>query len=183
MRGFFAFGIEDDFSAELNGAALAFPPDPALKFLLPVDYHVTIKFLSEFSSTDFFAGLPELCALGAPPASALVAGPLALWPTVLALECEPSAALVAWHREVNALLERRGFLRERHPRFRPHITLARRKPESKIPSLHAHLTHVEHAFRGRPISLQAPALWQSRAEESGRRHQPLLSPLFPRLPD
>jgi 2'-5' RNA ligase len=178
VRGFFAFGIKPDFSAELKRALDAFPPDPNLKPLLPADYHVTIKFLSEFSSTDFFACLGELSALGPPPPNSLAAARLALWPTVLALECEPGDALVQWQSQVNALLERKGFKKERHPRFRPHITLARRKPGQKLPRIEAHLESGQKKFEGKIIPLESPALWKSQAEETGRRHQPLLSVLF-----
>lgn len=178
MRGFFAFGIAEDFSAKLRAAAEALPPDPALKPLLPADYHVTIKFLSNFSSTDFFVCLEELCAIGKPPAESLRAGKIALWPTVLALECEPTEALRAWHAQVNSLLERKGFIHERHPRFSPHITLARRKAGQALPGVEAHLPEVELAFSGQAVPVDAPALWKSEAEETGRRHRPILSPLF-----
>lgn|GEM_PF-6086578 len=180
MRGFFAFGVGELFSAELDVLLKTLPPEPKLKSLHWEDFHVTIKFLSEFSSTKFFACLPELCALGKPPEDSLKAGRLALWPTVLVLECEPSEALVRWHRSVNQLLERKGFLHERHPRFHPHITLARRKPEHKLETVEAWLREPAHCgqFEGRAIHLTAPMLWRSQAEETGRRHQPLLSPLF-----
>lgn len=178
MRGFFAFGLAPHFASELRSAAEAFPPDPALKLLLPADYHVTIKFLSEFSSTDFFACLDELSALGAPPLEGLRAGKIALWPTVLALECEPTEELRAWHARVNSLLERKGFIRERHPRFSPHITLARHKAGQTLPGVESHLPKVASAFSGKIVPVEAPALWRSEPEESGRRHRAILSPLF-----
>ncbi|MGZ3694706.1 MAG: 2'-5' RNA ligase family protein [Bdellovibrionota bacterium] len=178
MRGFFAFGVELEFSLELRKTIVNFPADPGFKLLLPADYHVTIKFLSEFSSTDFFACLDELCELGRPPANALRAGKLALWPTVLALECTPSEELKIWHGKVNALLERKGFIKERHPLFHPHITLARRKMGSKSSGVIAHLQSVENIFNGRLVPLTAAALWKSQAEETGRRHQELLSLIF-----
>ena len=178
MRGFFAFGVSTEFSRELKKAIDAFPNDTSLKPLLPADYHVTIKFLSKFSSTEFFGCLEELCRLGMPPANSLSAGKLALWPTVLALECEPNEELRAWHGKVNALLERKGFIQERHPRFHPHITLARRKLGQKLLETEAYLTKVENLFSEGAIPLTAPALWKSQAEETGRRHQPMLSPIF-----
>lgn len=172
MRGFFAFGVGKKFSAELAQCTSQIPPDPALSLMLPVDYHVTIKFLSEFSSTRFVEILPELCALGFPSGALLRAGRIALWPSVLALECEPSEGLVKWHARVNGLLERRGFLKERHPRFHPHITLARRKREKKI------LVENAELFLGRTVPLEAPALWRSQPDGTGRRHMPFLSPLL-----
>ncbi len=155
-----------------------FPADPNLKLLPPADYHVTIKFLSEFSSTKFFACLEEIGGLGIPPTNLLRAGKLALWTTVLALECEPSEELIAWQARVNNLLERRGFIKERHPRFHPHITLARRKMGQEHPGIASYMKSVENRFNGRNVPIEAPALWRSQAEETGRRHQPLLSPIF-----
>ena len=156
-------------------------PEQKHKRLLPPEQLATIKFLSEYSSTVFFDCLPELCALGPPPKDSLIAGKLALWPTVLVLECEPSEALRAWHREVNTFLERKGFLIERHPRFQPHISLARKKPEHKLISLEGEGGFLEKQrdhFKDRPVPLTAPLLWRSQAEETGRKHWPLLSPLF-----
>lgn len=178
MRGFVAFGIEPEFASRLRAVAESFPPEPALKLLPPADYHVTIKFLSNFSSTDFFGCLDALCAIGKPPADSLRAGKIALWPTVLVLECEPTEELRIWHSRVNELLERKGFIRERHPRFSPHITLARRKAGRALPEVEAHLSGIESGFAGKIVPLRAPALWKSEAEETGRRHRPILSPLF-----
>lgn len=180
MRGFVAFGIEPAFSQELGRAASAFAIEPRLKPLPPTDYHVTIKFLSEFSSTDFVNCLDEICALGAPPVRSLRAGKLALWPTALVLECEATAALADWHSRINSLLEKRGFLKERHPVFKPHITLARRKPDLRLPEVEGLLARMGDAYLGREVPLEAPALWKSVAEETGRRHLPLLSPIFRR---
>ena len=178
MRGFVAFGLDAGFSAQLRAEAETFPLDPGLKLLLPADYHVTIKFLSNFSSTDFFGILDELCALGKPPAQSLRAGKIAIWPTVIALECEPSDELRAWHSQVNSLLERKGFIQERHPRFSPHITLARHKAGQVLPEVESHLPKVESAFSGKIVPVEAPALWKSEPEETGRRHRPILTPLF-----
>jgi 2'-5' RNA ligase len=178
MRGFVAFGLDAQFSALLRAEAETFPLDPALKLLLPGDYHVTIKFLSNFSSTDFFSCLDELCAIGKPPANSLRAGKIALWPTVIALECEPTEELREWHSRVNALLERKGFIQERHPRFSPHITLARHKAGQALPEVESHLPKVASAFSGMIVPVEAPALWKSEPEETGRRHRAILSPLF-----
>jgi 2'-5' RNA ligase len=180
MRGFFAFAVRDAFALELERAARSLPASPKLTPLLPADYHVTIKFLSEFSSTNFFACLPELCALGAPPADSLRAGKLALWPTVLALECEPTPALVAWHLRVNVLLERRGFIKERHARYNPHVTLARRKEGWRLPEVEAALALSAEKFRGAPVPVEPPVLWRTQPDGTGRRHLPLLSPLLGR---
>lgn len=174
MRGFVAFGIEPEFSARLQTAAAGFAADPALSLLHSADYHVTIKFLSEFSSTIFFETLEALSALGPPPRQSLTAGKIRLWPTVLVLEATPSEELRAWHREVNALLERRGFIQERHPLFRPHITLGRRKPGREIQVWAV----PEDSFAGENIPVTAPMLWRSQSLETGRRHQELLSILF-----
>jgi 2'-5' RNA ligase len=178
MRGFFGFAVRSPFSTELHETALALPASPKLTPLHPADLHVTIKFLSEFSSLRFFAVLPELAALGPPPAEALRAGKVALWSSVIALECEPGEALVAWHGRVNELLERRGFLRERHPRFRPHVSIARRKEGFRLPGLETALAAIETRFSGRPVPLEAPALWRTEPDGTGRRHLPFLSPLF-----
>lgn len=178
MRGFMAFGVDAGFSAHLRAEAEAFPLDSALKLLHPADYHVTIKFLSNFSSTEFIACLEELCAIGKPPADSLRAGQIALWPTVIALECEPTEELRAWHGKVNSLLERKGFIQERHPRFSPHITLARHKAGQALPGVESHLPKVASAFSGKIVPVEAPALWRSEPEESGRRHRAILTPLF-----
>ena len=177
MRGFLAFGVHHEFSVKLTAAAETFPAIAKLDLLFPADHHITIKFLCEFSSNEFFASLSELCALGAPPRNCLHAGQLALWPTVLALECHPSPGLLAWHSQVNALLEKKGFLKERHPGFRPHITLARKKP-GRNQAAETHLKGLANRFAGDPIPLEAPALWLSQREETGRRYQPILSPVF-----
>ena len=172
MRGFVAFGVREGFSEQLGSAVKGFG-GPAVSLLHPADFHVTLKFLSEFSSERFFECLPELCALGPAPEGSLTAGKLALWPTVLALECEASPALVKWQRELNQLLEKKGFLKERHPAFRPHVTLARLKAGAKSFDL-----HDEGRFAGRNLPLRPPALWRSRPPETGRRHEELLCPLF-----
>jgi 2'-5' RNA ligase len=178
MRGFFAFGIAPEFARQIAEFVERLPPNRLVQPLLPADYHVTIKFLSEFSSTRFIAILGELCELGGPPTGSLKAGQLALWPTVVVLECEADEALRAWHARVNLLLEQAGFLRERHPQFHPHITLARRKPGAKLDAIEAHLEFCRAEFCGTEIPLVAPALWRSQPEDTGRRHQPFLSPLF-----
>lgn len=180
MRGFVAFGIGEAFAAELFAFASELPGE-GLSLLPSTDLHVTLKFLSEFSSDVFVRTLPELCALGPPPAKGLLAGQAAPWPTVVALECHPSPELVRWHGDLNALLERKGFLHERHPRFRPHITLARRKGVKGSHELAAFLKEKGRALEGRFVPLEAAALWQSQAEETGRRHKPYLSPLFGRM--
>jgi 2'-5' RNA ligase len=165
MRGFLGFPLAEKPAAEL--AALALPKG---KKLLAPDLHLTIKFLSEFSQDSFVRTLPELCALGKPPVDFVIAGSIVAWPTVIALECEGNDSLTIWRNEVNELLERRGFIHERHPEFRPHITLARGK--GIVPDAMA------EAFRGRKIFLRAPALYRSEHEESGRRHREILTPLF-----
>jgi 2'-5' RNA ligase len=178
MRGFLAFGLDAPFSAELAAFAATLPREAKLEPLAAADYHVTIKFLSEFSSTKFVECLGELTALGAPPAHALRAGKLALWPTVLALECEASAELADWHARVNALLERKGFLHERHPRFHPHVTLARRKAGFRLPAVEELLETSGSRFAGRAVEVGAPLLWRTEPDGTGRRHLPYLSPLF-----
>ena len=178
MRGFVAFGLAEGISAELFAAVKELEAQPGLSLLHSADYHVTLKFLSEFSSERFFQCLPELCALGPPPRDSLVAKQITHWPTVLALECEASPELERWQRELNELLEKNGFLKERHPKFRPHVTLARRKPETKLPALGVWLEKNSGAFEGRGLGIRHAALWRSRAPETGRRHEELLCPLF-----
>ncbi len=180
MKGFLAFGVSAASSAVLTKIFAGLPP-AGLRAVDPTDYHVTIKFLSEFSSTDFFASLPEITELGNPPVASLRAGDLALWPTVLALECDATDELRAWHGEVNRLLERKGFLRERHPRFLPHVTLARRTPGKRLPELEARLEKAHDALRGQSIELEKPALWKTEPDGTGRSHLPFLSPLFRRI--
>lgn len=175
MRGFFGFGLASDFSAKLAAAVNALPVDPQLSPLDPADYHVTIKFLSQFSSPRFLACLEELIAIGDPPLHDLRAGKIALWPTVLALECEAGEKLREWRARVNACLERQGFLRERHPIYRPHVTVARRKTGREPLQVAAALPGLEKTWKGQTVPLEAPALWQSVAEETGRRHRPFLS--------
>lgn len=167
-----AFGVGEGLSEEL-GSAVSNLGGSALSLLDPADYHVTLKFLSEFSSERFFECLPDICALGPPPESSLTAGKLALWPTVLALECEAAPAMVQWQKRLNELLEKKGFLKERHPAFRPHVTLARLKAGAKAVPLEG-----EGRFAGRIVPLRPPALWRSRPPETGRRHEELLCPLF-----
>lgn len=180
MRGFVGFAVGEGFAAELAAFRERMPAE-GLSFLATPDLHVTLKFLSEFSSAVFARALPEICALGPAPATALKAGKVALWPTVVALECFPCPELVRWHAELNGLLEAKGFLQERHPKFNPHVTLARVKRNDKVsPALSAWLEENGRAFEGRDVPLEAPALWQSQAEETGRRHRPFLSPLFAR---
>lgn len=179
MRGFFGFSVGEEFARELEAFTAGWPADPSLRPIWVADLHVTIKFLSEFSSEVFVRVMPELVALGPPPADALRAGKIALWPTVVALECEPSLALVEWHRRVNAFLEGKGFITERHPKFHPHVTLARRRGREKLsPELLAVLEREADRYRGREVPLKAPCLFQSQAEETGRKHRPILSPLF-----
>jgi len=181
VRGFLAFGIKDAFTAELESYAAEWQPDPNLSHLLPVDYHITIKFLSEFSSLRFLQCLPEICNLGNPPPHAFRAGAVAIWPSVVALECEPSKEMRDWHGEVNGLLERKGFLQERHPTFHPHITLARRKENEKHGELQRFLLERGKEFAGRMIPVEAPALWRSQPDGMGRRHLPYLSPLYKKI--
>lgn len=179
MRGFVGFGVEGELAAELSAYAGEIRPAEGLKFTFATDLHVTLKFLSEFSSVEFVRCLPALNALGPPPADSLSAGNVVLWPTVVALECVPAPELVKWKEELNAVLERNGFIKERHPLFHPHITLARLRPAAKESrELRAWLKEHGAKFKGRAVKLCSPALWQSQAEETGRRHRPFLSPLF-----
>ncbi|RZA00390.1 MAG: hypothetical protein EOP11_18370 [Proteobacteria bacterium] len=185
MRGFLGFKLADEFAREVESFVAGWPLDPALRPTLREDLHVTVKFLSEFSSSVFFACLPELIALGPAPVAELRVGRLAIWPTVVALECEASEELREWHGRVNALLERRGFIHERHPLYHPHITLARRRgrPGMPVGELHAEtnaaLLGAADFFAGRVVSLRPLSLFQSQAEETGRRHRAILSPLYP----
>ncbi len=179
MRGFFAFGVEEPFSEELASFAKQIEGVESLILLPPSDFHVTLKFLSEFSSSIFVRTLPDLCALGPPPKNSLIVGVVALWPTVVALECECSPELRSWQLELNKLLERKGFLKERHPLYRPHITLARRRAGGRgEKDIEAWLARGGKRFEGQALPTTAPALWQSQPEGAGRRHRTYLSPLF-----
>lgn len=179
MRGFYGFSVGDQFALELGQFTASWPADPGLRPTWVADLHVTIKFLSEFSSDVFVRELPGLLELGPPPSDALRAGKIALWPTVVALECEPSVALVEWHRKVNAFLEGKGFIHERHPKFHPHVTLARRRGREKLsPELLRVLEREADRYVDREVPLRRPTLFQSQAEETGRKHRPILSPLF-----
>ncbi len=173
------FGVAEGFAAELRSFAESIGAGAGLRLMHASDLHVTLKFLSEFSSVEFARCLPELAALGPPPAATMRAGAVALWPTVVALECEASAELVSWKEALNSLLERRGFIKERHPAYHPHVTIARIGAAAKgNRELAARVEERSRAFEGRQVPLVPPALWQSQAEETGRRHRPFLSPLF-----
>lgn len=183
MRGFLGFNVGEEFARELESFVSGLPPDPFLKPVWVADFHVTVKFLSEFSSEVFLRALPELVELGPPPVGSLRAGLLAVWPTVVALECEASAEFREWHRLVNAFLEGKGFIRERHPRFRPHVTLARKKGLGNLGEDVARaLSAASDRYVGVSVPLRALTLFQSQAEETGRKHRPILSPLYPRYP-
>ena len=186
MRGFLGFNVGEEFARELESFVGGLPPDPFLRPVWVADFHVTVKFLSEFSSEVFLRALPALLELGPPPVGVLRAGRVALWPTVVALECEPSLEFREWHGRVNALLEAKGFIRERHPRFHPHVTLARRKgggggmrPGKLGDDTLVALEAAAESFAGRQVPLRALTLFQSQAEETGRKHRPILSPLYP----
>lgn len=179
MRGFVGFGVGEEFAEDLRAFAESIGPGAGLRLTHAADLHVTLKFLSEFSSVEFARCLPELAALGPPPDGFMRAGAVAIWPTVVALECEASAELVSWKEALNCLLERRGFIKERHPAYHPHVTLARIGSVAKGSRELADLVKERsRAFEGRRVPLEPPALWQSQAEETGRRHRPFLSPLF-----
>jgi len=179
VRGFLGFNVGEEFARELEGFVSGLPPDSFLKPVWVADFHVTVKFLSEFSSDLFARTIPELLALGPPPVIALKAGLVAAWPTVVALECEPTPELRAWHRRVNTLLEARGFLTERHPLYRPHVTLARKKGLGSLSAEVAQALRAEFdRFAGREVPLRALTLFQSQAEETGRKHRPILCPLY-----
>ena len=59
MRGFFAFGLHEGFAAELGAFAESLAVKRELSLLQPADYHLTLKFLSEFSSLDFLRCLQK----------------------------------------------------------------------------------------------------------------------------
>lgn len=180
MRGFLGFNVGDEFARELEGFVAGLPPDSFLKPVWVADFHVTVKFLSEFSSELFARTLPDLLALGPPPAGEMKAGQVAEWPTVVALECEASEEFRAWHGRVNALLEARGFIHERHPHYRPHITLARKRGVGRLEAATvAALKAADLHYSGAEVPLRALTLFQSQAEETGRKHRPILSPLYP----
>lgn len=178
MRGFFAFPVEREFSKRLEKAIHPIATNLDLSVLMPEEYHVTIKYLSHFSSTYFFECLEDIAAVGVPPRDSLKAGALVLWPTVLVLECSASDELMAWQHQVNTLLERRGFIKNRHPLFKPHITLARRIRLEKDNVLEKQILELKGLFLGEGIPLKPPALWRSQAVETGRRHQDFLSLIF-----
>lgn len=180
MRGFLGFNVGEELARELESFVGGLPPDSVLKPVWVADFHVTVKFLSEFSSEVFFRELPGLLALGPPPASSLRAGRIAVWPTVVALECEATPEFREWHGRVNAFLEGKGFIRERHPAYRPHITLARLRPGAGVGGATSRaLAAAELRYSGTGVGLRPLTLFQSQAEETGRKHRPILSPLYP----
>jgi len=178
MRGFFAFPVEKEFSGELNQLIAGVSPSGFLLPLFAAEYHVTLKYLSNFSSTEFFHCLKEVLPLGAPPRDGLRAGVIALWPTVLVLEGRANEELLDWQSRVNELLERKGFIKNRHPIFKPHITLARLKSPASGRALSASIAQIAGALEGRNIPLGPPTLWRSEAEETGIRHRAFMSVLF-----
>lgn len=180
MRGFLGFPLEESFGERLAALVAGWKAFPDLKPVPRPDLHLTVKFLGEFSTVEFHRHLDEVRALGPPPAAAFTAARLAVWPTVLVLECAASEGAMEWQRRWNETLERKGFLKERHPRFRPHVTLARWKGETPPAGLAAAVELCEHQFAGSSLPIEPLALYQSQAEETGRRHRPFLTICFPR---
>lgn len=180
MRGFLGFPVEPEFGARLGDSVADWAGLAGLKPVPRPDLHLTVKFLGDFSTTEFYSHLDHFRALGAPPAAAFTTGRLAVWPTVLVLECVASERAAEWQSLWNESLERKGFLKERHPLFRPHVTLARWQGQLPPAGLAAAVEKNAGAFTGGCLPLQPLTLYQSQAEETGRRHRPFLSIWFPR---
>jgi 2'-5' RNA ligase len=176
VRLFFAIELPSAVRSAL--AQLRSSSDSAYRWVDAEQIHVTLAFLGEQPSDS----LPRLEVVGAAAAAASRAARLQLGepgsfgprraPRVLWIGLDGDvAALLALQSRLAAGLKEAGFpLEDRE--FRPHVTLARRRPNAP-PTASAPWPPPSSALPHRVIPLDTLTLFQSRLSPRGATYHPL----------
>jgi len=155
-----------------------------LRWVRPDDMHITVRFLGD-TPTRKMAPLGELLEQSTADArrvdlaaSGVDAFPSAARPRVLVLKMSDAtdvlATLVA---QVERGVRRLGFPREEKP-FTPHVTLARARRDSRVPSLESALSSQEVAGLG-PLPVEALVLYRSELAPGGPHYTALATHSLP----
>ena len=102
-----------------------------LRWTAPESWHITLQFLGNATDSQFECVKKQLAGVSSPPIPIRL-GSLGVFERagVFLIEIEPSPELVALARKVVESTQPCGFTPEDRP-YRPHITLARAKPETR----------------------------------------------------
>ncbi|MCG7522633.1 RNA 2',3'-cyclic phosphodiesterase [Ruegeria sp. Ofav3-42] len=166
MRSFVAIDLTEETKAAFAPLQRAYPFG---RPVLPENMHLTLAFLDDQPEETLEAMHEELLTLAVRPFSITFAGiecyGRAL--TVRAADCSPLTAL---HRKVQTAARRAGIILPRR-RFRPHVTIARFKPEQRETIEHASRPCIISAL---PEMLVANfTLFQSTLRPEGPLHDAL----------
>jgi 2'-5' RNA ligase len=164
FRAFYALSLPGQLSlaAEALRAELSLR-SPALSWVRPASYHLTLKFLGQVRASDeqgLARGLDEAAAERlsiSASVGGLEAFPSARKARVLVLAVAPSVELAGLAARLDELSQRFGVPPETRP-FRPHVTLARARGGADLRPL------IESAgFSSQPARFAELGLYRSRA--------------------
>lgn len=166
MRSFVAISLSDEAKAAFT------PLQRALSVGRPVppdNMHLTLVFLDDQPEPALEALHEELLTLSAPQFSITFSG-IERFGRVLAVGVAGCASLNALHRNVQTATRRAGIVLPRR-RFRPHVTIARMKPDQR---------EVRPPLSGTGLAGELPdmlvtgfTLYQSTLRPEGARHDAL----------
>jgi len=156
-----------------------------LRWVRPDDMHMTVRFLGD-TPTRKMAPLGDLLEQSAArarcvdlSATGVDAFPSAARPRVLLLRMsDPTDVLSSLAKEIERGVRRLGFTREERP-FTPHVTLARARRDSRLPSLEGIVSGQEVAGLG-PLRVEALVLYRSELAPGGPRYTALATHSLPR---
>jgi 2'-5' RNA ligase len=166
--------VRDDLSAlqeRLRGRS------PDLRWVTPASLHLTLKFIGEVEP-DLFDAIGRALAppLAPEPEARLAPKGVGAFPS-------PRRARVLWAGlsgdvpiiagaalEVEARLEPLGVPREARP-FAPHLTLARARPQGRMPDLQRAL-ETEAGYEGPAFTVTELVLYESKLSPKGPTYTP-----------
>lgn len=156
-----------------------------LRWVRPDDMHMTVRFLGD-TPTRKMVPLVELLEQSAASArcvdlsaTGVDAFPSAARPRVLLLKmCDATDVLSALAKEIERGVRRLGFPREERP-FTPHVTLARARRDSRLPSVESIVSGQEVAGLG-ALRVESLVLYRSELGPGGPHYTALAMHTLPR---
>lgn len=176
MRLFIGIRLAEPVAAELSAlCARLRSPEDRLRWQAPESWHITLQFLGNSTPEQLGCLMARLAEVQSPPIALRLGGPGVFdRPGIFYIEVELTPGLAELQKRITAATAQCGFEIEERA-YRPHITLARRKGESRGKQLQqmearARGLKVFAAFAAREFLLyeSRPGDRESRYEVRGR---------------